>query len=139
LHAHIGVHLISSAPTANYCEIVSQLEPATNIPSHDAGWEDYEDLLDPLGEANGPPISDNEVELQVLTQTSTGENRLVFEGRYLDARAPLGGGFDASFRRAAWIFISPFFERRQAADSRGHARHRCIERRIRFRLSKQTN
>jgi hypothetical protein len=27
-------------------------------------------LLDPLGEANGPPISDNEAELQVLTQVA---------------------------------------------------------------------
>jgi hypothetical protein len=39
-----------------------------------ANWKHYEDLLDLLGEANGPPISDNEVELQVLTQISTGEN-----------------------------------------------------------------
>src|SRR5262245_22975748 len=48
--------------------MVSQPAPATNITSHDANWEAYEDLLDPLGEADGPPISDNEVELQVLTQ-----------------------------------------------------------------------
>jgi hypothetical protein len=59
---------------ANYYEIVSQLAPATNIISHDANWKDYEDLLELLGEANGPLISDNEVELQVLTQISTGEN-----------------------------------------------------------------
>jgi len=30
-------------------------------------------LLELLGEANGPLISDNEVELQVLTQISTGK------------------------------------------------------------------
>jgi hypothetical protein len=59
---------------ANYYEIVSQLAPATNITSHDVNWEDYEDLLELLGEANRPLISDNEVELQVLTQISTGEN-----------------------------------------------------------------
>jgi hypothetical protein len=59
---------------ANYYEIVSQLTPATNITSHDVNWEDYEDLLESLGEANGPPISDNEVELRVLTQVSTVEN-----------------------------------------------------------------
>ncbi|HEU0174642.1 MAG TPA: hypothetical protein VFV58_10295 [Blastocatellia bacterium] len=53
---------------------------------------------DPLGEANSSPISDNEAELQVLTQISTGENQLIFEGFYLDGRAPLGGGFDVSFR-----------------------------------------
>ena len=90
---------------ANYYEIVSQLAPATNITSHDANWEDYEDLLELFGEANGPLISDNEVELQVLTQISTGENYLIFEGFYLDGRAPLGGGVDVSFRRAVWIFI----------------------------------
>jgi hypothetical protein len=59
---------------ANYYEIVSRLAPATNITSHGASWEDYEDLLELLGEANGPLISDNEVDLQVLTQISTGEN-----------------------------------------------------------------
>jgi hypothetical protein len=74
LQAHVEVHLTSSAPTANYYEIVSQLTPATNITSHDANWEDYEDLLELPGEANSPPISDNEVELQVLTLISTGEN-----------------------------------------------------------------
>jgi hypothetical protein len=42
-------------------------------------------LLDPLGEANGSPISDNEAELQVLTQISTGENQSIFEGFYLDS------------------------------------------------------
>jgi hypothetical protein len=94
LQAQVEVHLTSSAPTANYYEIVSQLAPATNITSHDANWEDYEDLLDLLGEANGPLISNNEVKLRVLTQISTGENQLIFEGFYLDGRVPLGGGFD---------------------------------------------
>jgi hypothetical protein len=79
---------------ANYYEIVSQPAPATNITSHDTNWEDYEYFLDLLGEANGPLISDNEVKLRVLTQISTGENQLIFEGFYLDGRAPLGGGFD---------------------------------------------
>jgi hypothetical protein len=59
---------------ANYYEIVSQPATATNITSHDANWEDYEDLPELLGEANGPLISDNDVELQVLTEISTGEN-----------------------------------------------------------------
>jgi len=36
-------------------------------------WEDYEDLLGPIGEANGAPISDNEAEFQVLTRISTSE------------------------------------------------------------------
>jgi hypothetical protein len=105
LQAQAEVHPTSSAATANYCEIVSQLAPATNISFHDANWENYEDLLDPLGEANCPPISDNEVELQVLTQISTGENQLIFEGFYLDGGVTLGGWFDANSRRAAWVFI----------------------------------
>lgn len=71
LQAHVKVHLTSRAPTANYYEIVSQLTPAAN---GNANWEDYEDLLELLGEANGLLISDNEVELQVLTQISTREN-----------------------------------------------------------------
>ena len=74
MQAYVEVHLMSIAPTANYYEIVSQLTSATNITSRDANWEDYEDLLELLGEANGPLISDNEVELQVLTQISTGES-----------------------------------------------------------------
>jgi len=60
LQAQVEVHLTSSAPTANYYEIVTQLASATNI---NANWEDYEDLLELLGEANVPLISDNEVEL----------------------------------------------------------------------------
>jgi hypothetical protein len=94
LQAQVEVHLTSSTLFANYYEIVSKLAPATNLSSHDANWEDYEDLLELLGEANGPLISDNEVELQVLTQISTGKNQLIFEGFYLDGRAPLGGGVD---------------------------------------------
>ena len=92
LQAQVEVQLTSSAPTANYYEIVSQLALATNISSHDANWEDYEDLFDPLGEANGPPISDNEVKLQALTRISAGKNQLIFEGFYPDGCAPLGGG-----------------------------------------------
>lgn len=103
MQAQVEVHLTSSAPNANDCEIVSA--PATNISFCDANWENYEDLLDPLGEANGPPISDNEGGLQALTQFSTGEKQMVFEGFYLDDWVHLGGGFDASSRRAALIFI----------------------------------
>jgi hypothetical protein len=72
-------------------------------------------LLDLLGEADGPLISNNEVKLRVLTQISTGENQLNFEGFYLDGRVPLGGGFDVSFRRAVWIFI--ISRSRQLAES----------------------
>jgi exonuclease V gamma subunit len=74
LQAHVEVHLMSIAPTASYYEIVSQPAPATNITSHDANWEDYGDLLELLGKANGQLISDNEVKLYVLIQISTGEN-----------------------------------------------------------------
>jgi len=97
---------------ANYYEIVSQLASATNFSAHDADWEDYEDLLDPLGEANGSPISDNEAELQVLTQISTGENQLIFEGFYLDSCVR---GFGLCFRGAVWIFI--ISKSRQLAES----------------------
>jgi hypothetical protein len=74
LQAQVEVHLTSSTLTTNYYEIVSKLPPAMNISSRNANWEDYEDLPDPLGEANSPPTSNNEVELQVLTQISTDEN-----------------------------------------------------------------
>ena len=72
-------------------------------------------MLDLLGEANGPLISNNEVKLRVLTQISTGENLLIYEGFYLDGRVPLGGGIDESFRRAVWIFI--ISRSRQLAES----------------------
>jgi hypothetical protein len=68
---------MSKAATVNYREIVSRPAPATYISFHGAYWENYEDLLDPLGEANGPPVSDNDVESQVLTQISKGGNQLV--------------------------------------------------------------
>jgi hypothetical protein len=72
LQAQVEVHLTSSArpltiarssPTSARDEY---LFPRRQL-------ENYEDLLDPLGEAHGPPISDNEVELQLLTPIATAE------------------------------------------------------------------
>jgi hypothetical protein len=46
LHAHVEVHLMSSAPTANYYEIVSQRRDKYQFPLLIANWEEYEDLLE---------------------------------------------------------------------------------------------
>jgi Uma2 family endonuclease len=56
-----------TAPTTGYYEIVSQLPPATDITFHHVSWEDYEELLDQVGEASGLRISFNEGTLQVMS------------------------------------------------------------------------
>lgn len=55
------------APTTNYYDIVSQLPPATDITFHNVSWEEYEELLDQVGEASGLRISYNEGTLQIMS------------------------------------------------------------------------
>jgi hypothetical protein len=69
-------------------------------------------LLDPLGEAGGPPISDNDVKLRVLTQISKGENQLIFEGFYLDGCAPLECVTDGDAGDETPAYIHPAATRR---------------------------
>lgn len=64
--------------TTGYYEIVSQLPPATDITFHHVSWEDYEELLDQVGEASGLRISFNEGTLQVMSLSPEHENYVRF-------------------------------------------------------------
>jgi len=70
--------MTSSAPTTDYYEIVSKLPPATDLIFHNASWEDYEELLDQVGEASGLRISYNNGELQVMTLSAEHEKYVRF-------------------------------------------------------------
>jgi Uma2 family endonuclease len=53
--------------TSNYYPIVSQLPEGEIVIFHGATWEEYEELLDQVGEASGLRISYNEGTLKVLS------------------------------------------------------------------------
>jgi Uma2 family endonuclease len=59
--------------TASYYDIVSQLPADTVVTFHDVGWEEYEDLLEQVGEASGLRISFNEGRLTVKTLSTEHE------------------------------------------------------------------
>lgn len=62
-----------STQTLQYYEIVSQLPEDTVITFHNVGWEEYEDLLEQVGEASGLRISFDEGTLNVMTLSSEHE------------------------------------------------------------------
>jgi Uma2 family endonuclease len=66
--------MTTTAPTTGYYEIVSQLPPAADITFHHVSWDDYEELLDQVGEASGLRISYNEGTLQVMSLSPEHEN-----------------------------------------------------------------
>ncbi|MGE0128225.1 MAG: Uma2 family endonuclease [Blastocatellales bacterium] len=76
--------MTTTTPTANYFDIVSQLPPATDITFHNVSWEDYEELLDQVGEASGLRISYNEGTLQVMSLSPEHENYAEFIKRLVD-------------------------------------------------------
>jgi Uma2 family endonuclease len=56
-----------SAQTEPYHDIVSQLPVDTVVTFHGVGWEEYEELLQQVGEAGGLRISFDDGTLQVMT------------------------------------------------------------------------
>src|SRR5260370_36051143 len=73
---------MSVAVTDHY-EVVSQLPADTAVTFHDIGWDEYEDLLDQVGEARGLRITYRDGTLQVMTISSEHENYAWFIGRLL--------------------------------------------------------
>ena len=69
-----------STQTLQYFEIVSQLPEDTVITFRNVGWEEYEDLLEQVGEASGLRISFDDGTLKVMTISSTHEKY----GRFLE-------------------------------------------------------
>jgi Uma2 family endonuclease len=64
-------------PTAqpiSYYDIVSRLPEASEVTFHHASWEEYEELLDQVGEASDLRISYDDGVLQVMTLSTEHEN-----------------------------------------------------------------
>ena len=67
-----------SVQTLTYYEIVSQLPADTVIAFHDVSWDEYEDLLDQVGEPAGLRISYGDGTLTVMTLSSVHESYAKF-------------------------------------------------------------
>ena len=63
-----------STQISNYCELVNRLPADTVVTFHDVSWEEYEDLLEQVREANGLRISYDDGTLHVMTLSPTHEN-----------------------------------------------------------------
>jgi len=64
--------------TTNYYAVVSQLPNDTEVIFHGATWEEYEELLDQVGEAAGLRISFNNGTLKVISLSSEHEKYVRF-------------------------------------------------------------
>ena len=67
--------------TSNYYEIVSRLSSDTVVIWHGVTWEDYEELLEQVGEASGLRISYNDGTLKVMTLSHEHEKYVRFIDR----------------------------------------------------------
>ncbi len=56
-----------SSATLSYFEIAEGLPPAADVTFHDVSWEEYEELIDELGESRRLRVSYNEGTLQIRT------------------------------------------------------------------------
>lgn len=67
-----------STQTLSYYEIVSRLPEDTVITFHNIGWEEYEELLEQVGEAAGLRISFDDGTLKIMTISSEHEHYASF-------------------------------------------------------------
>src|SRR5258708_37575282 len=65
---------------SNYYELVSQLPADSEVTCRDVSWEEYEDLLERVGEARGLRVSFDNGTLQVMTLSAEHERY----ARYLE-------------------------------------------------------
>lgn len=63
-----------STATLSYFEIASNLPPSTDVTFHDVSWEEYEQLIEELGEAAGRRVSYNDGTLNIMTLSSEHES-----------------------------------------------------------------
>ena len=69
--------------TLGYFEIASNLPPAAAVTFHDVSWEEYEQLIDELGEARGLRVSYNDGTLEIMTVSSAHESYATFINRLI--------------------------------------------------------
>jgi len=67
-----------STQIASYYDMVSQLPENASVTFHDASWDEYEELLEQVGEAPGLRISYDNGSLQVMTISSEHEKYASF-------------------------------------------------------------
>jgi Uma2 family endonuclease len=67
-----------SATATNWLELVERLPEDAEIKLHNVSWDDYEELLEQVGEARGLRISYDERTLRILTLSSEHENDVRF-------------------------------------------------------------
>ena len=63
-----------STPTVRYPEILERLPPDSTLILHGISWEEYESLLEAVGESAGTRISYDRGRLQIMTLSSEHEN-----------------------------------------------------------------
>jgi Uma2 family endonuclease len=67
-----------STQITSYYEIVSQLPDDASLTFHDVSWDEYEELLDRVGEAPGLRISYDNGSLQIMTISAAHEKYALF-------------------------------------------------------------
>lgn len=70
--------------TASYYDIISEMAPGSDKIFHNVSWEEYEELLDRVGEAGGLRLSYNEGTLQAMSLSPEHENYAEFIKRLVD-------------------------------------------------------
>lgn len=63
-----------STHIANYPEVIDQLPAGSTLVLHDVGWDEYEELLEAVGEAKGLHISYDEGTMQIMTLSALHED-----------------------------------------------------------------
>lgn len=71
------------AEAVNYYELVSKLPVGSEITFHNVAWDEYEELLDQVGEASGLRISYNDGKLKVMSLSSEHEKYVLFINRLI--------------------------------------------------------
>jgi len=67
-----------SATATNWLELIEQLPDDAELKLHNISWDDYEELLEQVGEASGLRISYDEGTIQIMTLSSEHENDVRF-------------------------------------------------------------
>jgi Uma2 family endonuclease len=75
---------MTTATATNYYEILSQLPAGSELILREHGWEDYEDILESVGEAGGLRISYDGKLIKIMTLSSIHEKYVRLIERLID-------------------------------------------------------
>lgn len=68
--------MIAVPSTSSYYSVVSELPPGSEVTFHKVTWDDYEELLEQVGEASHLRIRYNDGELKVMSLSMEHEKKL---------------------------------------------------------------